>query len=605
MFQSKIVLVAICLFALVSSIQAEQIVVPTINVTATRTAQTVDESLSSVSVITREDIERKQPSDIVELLKDQVGIDVARSGGPGGNTSVFLRGGNSDHVLVMINGVKVSSLSTGSYAWGQLPISQIDRIEIVRGARTAQYGSEAITGVIHIFTRSQQDLAGSISGGSYGYRSFSVNAGDSHEGLSFTMGLSHESNEGFSAQNINGPSFNPDNDAYQNNALNLNASMLLDSLNQKLGLSFFAVDGSSDFDNGDLESLNQVFNLTMDGDINERWYQKLIVGWSHDGIVNNGFFSEFETDRYMLDWQNDVTTSENGLLTLGLNLYRDQVSSLDTFSNSTVYNESVNTAAIYAQFQAEIDHLNYLLALRLDDHENFGNESTGQFALGYQVTSTWHFTASYGTSFKAPDLNELYYPGFMGLFSGNENLKPETSETVEVGVRYRPAPNHAFKLSVYKTDVEDLIAAEGVDFQYINVDSAEIKGVELIYDGDYAQWHWSLAATWQESVDDVTGDDLLRRANEKFSADLSYAFQNKHQVGMQVTSVGDRKDIDNQTYQTITLPSFTVVNLFGNYKLDDNFMLSAKIENLFDENYEYVSGYNTPGLSGYLTLSYR
>ncbi len=602
MFSGKLsIIVSAVIFMTTSSgfLQAETEAV--INVTATRTVQTVDESLSSVSVITRDDIERRQPRDVVELLKTQAGIDIVRSGGAGGNTSVFLRGGNSDHVLVLIDGVRVSSATTGVFAWSQLPINQVERIEIVRGNRTAQYGSDAISGVIQIFTRRAKGVSGSLTGGSYGYRGFSVNAGGSQDGFAYSASAGYEANDGFSATNKKiGSSYDPDKDSYSNKNVNLHVSTELETINQSIDFSFFRTDADTDFDQGKLDSVNQSANLTLQGNVNENWYQKLVAGWANDDLkTTSAFPSDVETNRFMLDWQNDFFITEDSILTFGLNHVQDDGKNIDQFLNATVYDDRVTTDSAYLQLQSEFDRLDTLLAFRYDDHDNFGDKTTGQVALGLQATDALRLVASYGTAFKAPDLNELFHPGYGGWYAGNPALQPEESETVELSLRYRLFASQSFSLSFYKTDVDDLIAYEGALNQAINIHKAEMQGVEVIYDGEHGPWHWSMNATYQETEDKTTGQDLLRRPEKKLAFDLSYQFLQKHYLGVELFTSSKSRDVGGDN------ASYNLVNVFGRYQFNEHYALSARIENLFDEDYEVARGYNTAGLSGFLTLTYQ
>ena len=249
--------------------------------------------------------------------------------------------------------------------------------------------------------------------------------------------------------------------------------------------------------------------------------------------------------------------------------------------------------------QSEFDRLDTLLAFRYDDHENFGEETTGQVAIGYQVSDTLRLVASYGTAFKAPDLNELFHPGFGGWFAGNLALQPEESETVELSLRYRLSASQSVSLSFYRTNVDDLIAYQGDANQAININEAEMQGVEMLYDGGLGPWRWSMNATYQETEDKATGLDLLRRPEKKLAFDLGYQFPLNHYLGVELFTSSESRDVGGDN------ASYTLVNVFGRYQFNKHYALSARIENLFDEQYEVARGYNTADLSGFLTLTYQ
>ena len=584
---------------------------PIISVTATRLPQTVDESLSSVTVIVREDIEKKQPRDVVELLRNQAGLDIARSGGPGSNTSVFMRSGNSDHVLVLIDGVRVSSATTGSFSWTHLPVDQIERVEIVRGSRTAQYGSDAISGVIQIFTRKSSKPAASVTAGSYGHRGMHVRTGGEDQELSVSIAAGHVANEGFSAKNMNASGYNPDKDGYTNNNFNLHLTKQLSSTDHVVALSYLWIDGDVDFDEGNVDSVNQAASLTLQGDFSDDWNHKLLIGWSSDRLKTQdaSIFSpdtDIETRRWMFDWQNDVFLTDTAVITFGLSRVVDDVSSFDLDANSMVFSDSIINHAGYLQLQFEVDDLDALLAIRHDDHENFGGKTTGQLSVGYQVSDKLRLIASHGTAFKAPDLNELFSPGFGGLFAGNSSLRPENSSTTEFSLRYEVNENQHVSVSYFETDTDDLINASSVfPFQLTNVDEVETEGIELIYLGSHKSWDWSFNASYNKAIDKLTALKLVRRPQKKLAFDISYEFPDAHKLGAEIFISGDRQDFDSLTFARIKNAGYSLVNLFGTYKLNNQLSLSGRIENLLGEQYEVVPGYNTADSSVFLTLKYQ
>lgn len=576
---------------------------PLISVTATRLPQTVDDSLSSVTVISRDDIETKRPSDIVELLKTQASIDITQNGGPGGNVSIFMRGGESNHTLVLIDGVRVSSATTGGFAWQHLPLEQIESIEIVRGARTAQYGSDAISGVIQIFTRKPKTTSISAGAGSYGYRAVNTATGGSDDDFDYAISAGYAANDGFSASNSSAFGFNPDNDGYSNANLNLHLAKQLASIDHKLGFSLFRSEGDVDFDQGNSKTLNQAVNLTLEGGLDEAWDHKLILGWSDDQVESRdaGFSpdSEVETDRFIADWQNNIYLSEASTLTFGFNHVVDKAKNINLDSAAVVFNEKVTNNGLYLQLHTQQLAFDALLALRYDDYDTFGEKTTGQVAVGYQATDKARLVLSYGTAFKAPTLNDLFG------FGGNPALEPETSSTLELGLQYRPADTHSVTVSIYETKTEDLISLVEVIpwvlYEAYNIDKASIQGVELIYSGLQGAWRWSASASYTDAEDKATGEPLLRRPRKKLAFDISY-HAGHHHVGAGVFTSDKRLDWvgSNKGY----LAAYTTVNLFGQYQLNKQLSLSGRVENLFDEKYEVLSGYNVPERSAYLTLRY-
>ncbi|MBS1235281.1 MAG: Outer rane vitamin receptor BtuB [Proteobacteria bacterium] len=579
-------------------------------VTATRTAQTVDQSLAAVTIISRDDIERMQATDIVELLRTQAGVDVARTGGPGQQTSVFLRGTNSNHVLVLIDGVRASSASTGIFAWQTLDPSQIDRIEIVRGPRTVLYGSDAIGGVIQIFTRRPQGVEARVEAGSFDTRA--ADAGFSTgNAVRFNANLNTRRTGGYSATNPSAGMFtyNPDKDGSLQNGVTagLQAQLGKDStLDAQTWYSTANTDADPDASHS--ESENRVATVRLRQSLTTNWVQTLAVGNTLDRIDSfdgTGLpSSRITTERISGDWQHDISLNDRSLLSLGVNLINDTGENVDTGTNTLVYDRSTHTAGVFLNWQNRFANQSVNFGVRHDDHSSFGGHSTGQLAWGWDMTPAWRWLAAYGTAFKAPDLSQLYHPGYGGFFAGNPDLTPEVSRSAELGALYIPSPAQRLRVNLFYTNVDDLIAFEGTNSQAINIGKASIRGGELEYSLRLAPWRFVANATVQRAVNEITDADLLRRPHEKLALQLDRGFANKGNVGMEVLAVSSHDDIDNITFDTIEVPGYAILNLVAAYPLTGRWILSARVENLTDKVYENVSGYNTSARAAYVALRY-
>lgn len=569
-------------------------------VTATRTAQTADESLASVNVITRDDIEQSQANNITELLRLQAGIDIARSGGPGQQTSLFMRGTNSNQTLVLIDGVRAFSATTGAFAWSSLSLTDVERIEIVRGPRASLYGSDTIGGVIQIFTRDNTGMHVRGQVGSYNSKLAEAGLGGGDK-VKYSLNITTQDTEGFSATNEKLSYFNPDNDGYQNTSA---SGKLTFSFNPKTELRFSAwyADSETDYDDGVQKNNNGVFDARVVNQTTAKWEQTLSAGLSKDesDFVEAAIFN---TERIMVDWQNNFTLGLNHILTAGLNTVEDQATNIDLFTNTTVYDESIRNNAAFVELQSRFGQHDLNLSGRVDDYENFGNHSSGNVAWGYNLKPSLRMTASYGTGFRAPSLNELYSPGYFGLYAGNPDLQPETSRTAEFGLRYKSDPNQYLLLSIYRTEIKNLIANEGIDFQSINIDKAQIDGLELEY--QYNRTNWSLMATLtlQNPIDKSDNTDLLRRPKEKASLQLRRGLTEKGSVGLEWLYVGERQD--RTLTGDVILDPYHLLNLSGVVNMAKNLWMEARVDNLLDEDYELVYGYNTPGLSVFVGVNYK
>lgn len=578
---------------------AEQEEQEAVIVTATRTAQTADESLASVSVITRDDIEQSQAHNITDLLRLQSGIDVARNGGPGQQTSLFLRGTNSNQTLVLIDGVRAASATTGGFAWQHLSLTDIDRIEIVRGPRGSLYGSDAIGGVIQIFTRKNKGAHVRGQVGSYNSKLAEAGIGGGDK-VKYSLNVSSQKTDGFSATNDKLSFFNPDNDGNKNTSASGRLTFPINTKTE-LRLSAWYANSETEYDDWVVDNINSTLDARLSNQTTNRWSQSLSVGLSQDDTEDLATYGqgEIKTERLMADWQHNITLSQNHLLTAGLSTLKDQGRNDDLTFNVTNFDNSVRNNAAFVELQSQLAKHNFNLSGRIDDHETYGDHTTGNIAWGFNPVSDLRLIASYGTGFRAPSLNDLYYP-----FYGNPALEPESSQSVELGLRYKYKKHQNIRLSVYRNDIENLIAYDFVTMRAENINDARINGLELEYKYNQSNWSLLAALTLQDAVDKSDDSDLLRRPGEKFSLQLHRALYNDGNVGLEWLYVGERQD-RTIAGEDKTLDPYHLINLSGVVKMAKNLWMEARVDNLLDEDYELVYGYNTPGLSVYVGVNYK
>lgn len=573
-------------------------------VTATRTAVTVDQSLTSVSVITREDIQQRDPADIVDLLRTETGLDISRNGGIGQQTSVFLRGANSNQVLVLVDGVRASSATTGIFAWQNLPLSQIERVEIVRGPRASLYGSDTIGGVIQIFTRRGAGATAAVTAGSYG--THGIEAGYAGgEKVQAGVNVGAVSSDGFSAQNSGGFSFDPDDDGYDNRNVSAFVQGPLAG-GQRFELRGWRADGDTEYDIGETESVNETIAGTISGDITSIWHHKLLLGYAADESEDKSSFpSQNDTRRRSAEWQNDLALSKEQLLTLGLSWVEETASNRDPTTGITAFSGETTDRAAFAQWQGRFALFDAELSGRHDNHSSFGDHGTGTAAFGTKLSDATRIWASYGTGFRAPNANELFSPGFFGgFFAGNSNLKPERSRSAEIAIVSHPTLAERTRISAFLTRTQDLITFTGTNFQAINVAEASMRGIEMEYALTGDAWRFNAGATFQQAVDETTGDRLLRRPDAKGSLGIARRLGGRVTAGLDLFLSGNHEDISATTFSPITLPGYGLLNLSLNAALARDLALELRGENLTDKEYELADGYNQPGRSWYLTLRY-
>jgi len=567
---------------------------PVVVVTGVRHAQTVDDSLASVTVIDRNDIEKSPEVDLISLLAQQAGVDVSRTGGAGQSSTLFLRGTNSNQTLVLIDGVRVASSTQGVFDFAHLPLNQIERIEIVRGPRAAFWGSDAIGGVIQIFTRKPPRLEVSAHVGSYGERGGSVSLGTGDDTLGVTLG--HDRLRGFSATNSGAYGFNPDDDGYHNTNLSLRGKTALGS--QSLGYNALYTDAFVDFDQGTTHARNGSAGVTLSGALGDGWTHVLGIGHSREDLDTPAFDEQLASRRFSLDWLLMHDLGTNGGITTGVNWAHEDGTSISAFSGTQFDNSRTNSAG-FVGYNGRFGSQLLELAGRYDHNSQFGSAFTGSAAWGWQIDQATRLRLSWGQGFRAPDFNELYSPGFGGLFAGNPALRPERSQSFEAGLTWAPASGHKFDVSLWRTRVNDLVAFDGPLFEAININRAAIDGGEIGY--RYTTGHWSagVAATIQHARDQDTGLDLLRRPRRKLDADLRYDFRNGLDVAIDGLAASTRSDFAGD------LAAYHLLNLAAGWNFHPGWRVEARLGNLFDEKYELAQGYNTPGRNGQLTLSWQ
>lgn len=575
-------------------------------VTASRTSETADESLASVTVITREDIEKSQAREISDLLRLEAGIDISKNGGPGAVTNVFTRGTNSNHTLFLIDGMRVSSATTGTFPLQRLTLNDIDHIEIVRGPRSTQYGSEAIGGIIQIFTRKNKSHYARVGAGSFGTKQASVGL---VMGEKYTLRLngSYEQANSFSATNTNaGFSFDADKDAYRKNNVNLSFTAPV-SESIKLELTGWASNSQTEFDRGttDAESRNVIANFKQQ--VNDTWSHKLSAGYySDESITTSSFPSEITTRRNQFDWQNDIALSDAYLLLVGFTRYEDKAENINTGTSTTVFDRRIDNNAIFSNLSYSGTTHDFLLSLREDDHSTFGSHTTGLASWGMKITPALRVTTSLSNAFRAPTINELYHPGFdFGSgpqFAGNANLQPETSDGGEVSVRWKINKQQRLNITYFSNWIKNLIAYEGIDFQAINIAKVRTRGFEIQHVYNVDKWTLKTNATIQRAYNQGTDVDLIRRPREKLSMALGYA-HNKHTSSrFEILYSSDRLD----GFGTLqTLPSYTIFNLATRIKVEDHLWFDARMDNITDKQYELARGFNTPDRSIFIGMTYE
>lgn len=606
---------------------AQEQVAPVVTVTATRTAQTADESIQSVSVITREEIERSGARDLMGLLDEYAGLQVARNGGVGKSTSLYLRGTDSRHTLVLIDGVRAASATLGSYDWSALSPEQVERIEIVRGPRASLYGSDAVGGVIQIFTRRAQGAEVSLLAGSNATRRIRAAYGGGEE-WKYSIEAGRETTDGTKV-------FTDDSSDYGFERKHIGFS-LEGSPTEDVTAVFRANQawGRNELDpfTGDSDFVSRTLSLKLGHRVSDTWSQTFSLGQHVD---ENESFSPFipstiKTDRKSLTWQHDLSVM-SGLLSLGVNYWIDGV----TKDRNGSVDQKIDNTGLFAQYQFEALGSDWELGVRRDRHDAFGNHNTWNAGWGKDLGSGFRATASYGTAFKAPTVNGLFWPyslssdayDYKGVYfsdtfitQGNPDLRPERSRTAEVGLAYRGTYFNA-ALSAYQTKLRNLIdwtydytftggagsAADpyiGVyDYYPQNIASARIRGLELTASANLAGWIFDAALTRLIAENNETGLQLDRRPTRTGVLKATKLI-GAHRVRLELEGHSERLDANG----TRRLPGYGLVHVGYDFSLSKDLNVGVRVENLLDREYATSRTrtriYEAPGRSGFVSLRY-
>jgi vitamin B12 transporter len=579
-------------------------------VTATRTAITVDDALSSVSVITRDDIERLQPVSLIDLLEGLPGVSFAQAGGLGQQSSLFLRGTNSTHTLLLIDGVRVGTVSAGIPAFEQLPLDQIERIEVVRGPRSSLYGADAIGGVIQIFTRrgTRGGFAPSlsVSAGSRGYTDgqFGVGGGDRHAWYNLSVGSQYT--RGINACRVGAAEAfagcfvdEPDADAFRNTNALASAGYRWDN-GTELSATWLHSKSYIEFDGApygnQAHNRQQVAGAQLSFAPLQAWKVTLGAGQSLDDshVYNDAAFTRYgDSRRNQASWQNDLSLAADQLLTVGLDWQQEHLS-----SDTGYLADSRSDTGAYAQYQGSFGPHEVQLSLRHDDNQQFGGHTTGAAAWGYAFAHGVRLSASWGSAFHAPTFNDLYYP--YGI--GNPQLQPETSRSAELGLAQQQADWH-WALNAYQTTIDQLISLDANYFPR-NISRARIRGLEAQLGTALAGWRVNGYLTLQRPLNRDGGLNdghlLPRRPERSARVELDRRF-GPLGVGATVLAAGNRyDDLANQR----RLGGYATTDLRASYAFAAGWQVEARLANAFNRRYETVYYFNQPGRSWYLTLRY-
>ena len=590
-------------------------------VTATRTPQTITKVLSSTTVINTADIERYQPTDLLDLFQHVPGIDIARNGAAGSVPSLFIRGSNTGHALFLIDGQRFNSASLGSTSFQFIDPSQIERIEIVRGAKSSIYGSDAIGGVIQIFTKKGDFKPSTIIStelGSNVLKRTAISTRGAYNQLRYSLDLSYLETDGIDAQ-LDDREQNRDGDGYRNRSINANFGYTFDN-GVDVGLGILEAQSRNYYDNAFSQGTDpysdstiQNIGFNISAPLTDWWQSKISIGRSMDDIddtnaVNGTHLTNFRTTKDQYSWQNDIEIFDGQLVTFGVDLYDDELIASTTYTDAqgTLVKDRMNRA-YFAQYQGKFSIFDFILGFREDDNEETGKQDTSNFALGAQLGKSHRVTISWAEGFKAPTFNDLYWP--IGAYSaGNPDLLPEDSEIFELGVR-GDYSTWKWEASIYQNRIDNLIEwaptpTEAYPYQWVpsNVASAKIKGGEFRADTNLGGWDITTSFSYTDPRNQKTDKLLQKRAQRKFTFDIDRSFSH-WDAGASFNATSKRY---TNTTNTASLGGYGLLDFRLSYQLAEKVKMQLKANNVFDKHYRTVSeSYHMDGSNWVLKLSYE
>jgi vitamin B12 transporter len=557
-------------------------------VTATRSPIPLSEAIVPVTVITRQDIEQSLASDLAELLRFEAGLDIGRHGGPGQSTSVFLRGTESNHTLVLMDGVRINPGTVGGAALQNIAPEVIERIEIVKGARSAVFGTDAIGGVINIITR-RSDRAfveGGVGAGSFNTRSASIAAGQRREDADIGVSVNWQDTDGFPA------STNSDVDrGFDNLSANVYAGKRLGR--SYLSLRHWRAAGTTEYFDFFLAPLDQDFRnestaLELQTGFGERLDSKLVLSHIVDEISQNQSAEFVESTRNALDWQLGLERGNHRWIG-GIYLVDENARSL---SFGLGFDEDTTVKAIFLEDQWTVDRHGVFLAVRLTDHDSFGNHTSWNAEYSFALNEQWTFNAGLGHAFRAPDATDRFG------FGGKPDLEPEAADEAQVGMRFRPSGRHVLELGLYRNDIDDLIEFDLSSFELRNIATAEIRGAQLSWEYEGDGYRVRTALVKQSADNAANGARLARRAEESLTVQVTRPF-GEHRAGLSILASGDRVDVGD-----VPLPGYVLADLNAQFAIGDSWRLHARIENLLDTRYETAAGFRMQERSAFVDLRF-
>ena len=577
------------------------IVLDSIVVTPLRRASSLQRSTSSVTVIDTAQMERSAASDLPSLLKSYSGLSIKTNGGQGSTAGIYMRGMSPAQTLVLINGVRTASATSGTTALANIPLSAVDRIEIAKGSHSAQYGADAMGGVINIITKQggacgERSWCGSLTTGVThpwgGYASGSVQ-GRSADGIDYAFGAAITGTQGYNFTTPEVWGHDPDRDGFVQGSFNFSLAKDFDW--GRIYADGLLSRGRNQYD-ASYPSADEADTTNFSGKVGTRLDHT--ADWSSTiefsaGIDNSRNFRKgvagsdrFETKRYGVFASTEKsfeTGKANHIVTGGVEAYREKIDTTVPYDET-----SRDLAAVFGQYSLEYDALRFDGGVRYDYNEQFGDVTTYNLGASYEIMPDLVLRTSYATGFRAPTFNELYYPGF-----ANPDLQPEKSRSYEIGLNWQATASTSLDLAFYRNELRDAIMSTAPTYLPFNVARARVTGFEATLTHRFSDsWGVKGSVDIKKPIDQGTDNDLPYRERFKAMAEVNFTPVEKLDLTTRIFYGGSRyADADNLK----KLGSYVTADFVASYSIDAQSQLKFSVENIFDKDYQTASGYIAPG----------
>lgn len=558
-------------------------------ITANRDVEQRSDSSAASTVFTRADIERLRPASVPRLLAQVPGVQVANYGGRGALYSLFVRGTSTSQTLVLIDGIRVGSTTAGSASLQHLSVDQIERIEVLRGSRSAIHGADAMGGVIQIFTRRGEGEGlrpyMRIAGGSDNTweRTLGLSGGDKHTQFNLSAGLDETAGIDRTRSSFTADA---DRDGYRNRALALSVSHRFSDVLEG-GFTLLDQRGKTETDSTWMEAKPyddyrvSATTLWLDGRMNDSWGSRIELGHSEDKLENFDKLSPGSTVnnsyRDSINWLNTFTLSNGHTVRLGTDYLEDKVRSSNDFS---VDNRDNKAAFIQHSFQGE--HFGTELGIRHDDNEQFGNENTYNGALSYRLNPDNQLILSYSEGFRVPTFADLYWPLDYG-YQGNPNLKPEKSRSYEAQWRSQLSPSTQLETSLYRSDFRDLIVSTADNTTMDNLDRARVHGFEATLKQELYGWQGDLGISIIDPRDRANGHTLPNRAKRTMTLNMDRRL-GAFSMGATLTAASNSKQYGSSG-EAKEIAGYGTLDLRASWQASSELTFDVKWANVLDKDY--------------------